>query len=108
MHKNSNFLEVMTNTIDTSLLELRSNLSSLIEQAHYTDTQIRLTRHNKPIARIVGEKFMHSLEVLFSQDPGLQETLQVMLDADMLDQLRQSQQEIQQGKVRPLTDLLME
>lgn len=98
----------MANTIDTSLIELRSNLSSLIEQAHYTDTQIRLTRHNKPIARIVGENFMHSLELLLEQDPGLQETFHIMLDKNMLEQIKQSQEEIQRGEVRPLTDLMME
>ncbi len=98
----------MISTIDTSLIELRSNLSSFIEQAHYTDTQIRLTRHNKPIARIVGENFMHSLELLLDQDPGLQETLQIMLDTNMLEQINQSQKEIQRGEVRPLTELLTE
>lgn len=98
----------MTSTIDTSLIELRKNLSPLIEQAHYTNTQIRLTRHNKPLARIVGENFMHSLELLLDQDPELHETLQIMLDRNMLEQINHSQEEIQHGEVRPLADLLAE
>jgi len=98
----------MTATIDTSLIELRSNLSSFIEQAHYTNTQIRLTRHSKPIARIVGERFMQSLERLFEQDPGLQETLEIMLDGNTLEMIGQSQKDIKDGKVRSLTDLLQE
>lgn len=98
----------MTTTIDTSLIQLRNNLSSFVEQAHYTNTQIRLTRHKKPIARIVGEDFMQNLERLLEQDPALKETLQIMLDANMLEQIDQSKKEIERGEFRPLTDLLKE
>lgn len=95
-------------TIDTSLIQLRNNLSSFVEQAHYTNTQIRLTRHNKPIARIVGEDFMQSLERLLEQDPGLRETLEIMSDKNMVEMIAESQEDARRGHVRPLIDALQE
>lgn len=100
-------IKIMT-TIDTSLIQLRNNLSSFVEQAHYTNTQIRLTRHNKPIARIVGEDFMQSLERLLEQDPGLRETLEIMSDKNMVEMIAESQEDARRGHVRPLIDALQE
>lgn len=98
----------MTLTINTSLLKLRNNLGSLVEQAHYTNTQIRLTRHNKPLARIVGERFMKKLDQLLTDDPGLRETLEIMLDRDLPDDLLASRKEAKAGKLVPLRSLLKE
>lgn len=95
-------------TIETSLIHLRNNLSSFVEQAHYTNTQIRLTRHNRPIARIVGEHFMLSLEELLEQDPALRETLEIMLDQNMVRMIEQSQSDARHGELRPISDLLQE
>lgn len=95
-------------TIDTSLIQLRNNLSSFVEQAHYTNTQVRLTRHNKPLARIVGEDFMQNLERLLEQDPGLRETLEIMSDKNMVEMIAESQEDVQRGNLRPLIDALQE
>lgn len=95
-------------TIDTSLLQLRNNLTSFVEQAYYKNTQIRLTRHKKPIARIVGEDFMQNLERLLEQDAGLRETLEIMSDKNMVDMIAESQEDARRGNVHPLTDLLQE
>jgi prevent-host-death family protein len=95
-------------TIDTSLIQLRNNLSSFVEQAHYTNTQVRLTRHNKPLARIVGEDFMQNLERLLEQDPGLRETLEIMSDKNMVEMITESQEDVQRGNLRPLIDALQE
>lgn len=95
-------------TIDTSLIQLRNNLSSFIERAYHTNTQFRLTRHNKPIARIIGENFMQNLEQLLEQDPRLQETLAIMSDENMMDMLTQSRDDLQRGNVHSLANLLKE
>lgn len=94
--------------IDASLIQLRNNLGSFVEQAHYTNTQIRLTRHNKPIARIVGEDFMHRLERLLEQDPALRETLEIMADKNVGEMIAESQEDVQHGDARPLTDIVQE
>lgn len=94
--------------IDTSLIQLRGNLSTLVERAYHTNIQIRLTRHNKPIARIIGEHFMQNLEQLLEQDSSLRETLAIMSDKNMTDMLGQSQDDVRQGDVRPLADLMKE
>lgn len=101
-------MDFMSTTIDTSLIQLRNNLSSFVEQAHYTNTQIRLTRHNKPIVRIVSERFMQNVDRLLQQDAGLRETLEIMQDANLLEMLEQSQLEVRQGQAHPLSDLLSE
>ena len=93
---------------DTSLIELRQNLSSIIHQASYTNTQFRLKNHNIPVARIVGENFMQSLDVLLEHDASLRETLEIMLDKNVMQMITQSQSDIQNGDIRPLADLLPE
>lgn len=95
-------------TIDTSLIQLRNNLTTFVEQAHYTNTQFRLTRHKKPIARIVSEDFMQNLERILDQDPALRETLEIMSDRNLVDMIAASQEDAQRGDVRPLADLLQE
>lgn len=97
-----------TRTVDTSLLGLRSNLTSFIEQAHYTDTQIRLIRHKKPIARIISESFMSNIDKLLAQDSSLRETLEVMSDANMLEMIAESKKDLENGNFRPLVNLLKE
>jgi hypothetical protein len=103
-----NSLTLHQEITDTSLIELRQNLSSIIHQAFYSNTQFRLNSHNKPIARIVGENFMQSLDVLLEHDASLRETLEIMLDKNMMSMLRQSQSDVQNGYIRPLVDLLTE
>ena len=98
----------MSTTIDTSILEVRNNLSSLVEEAHYTNTQFRLTRHNKPLVRIVGEQFMMKLEQLLAQDESLKETFEIMLDRELSEDIRISQEEFREGKRAPLRNLLKE
>lgn len=97
---------MQTSVIDTPLIELRQNLSAFIEQAHYTDTQIRLTRHSKPLARLVSEKFMRNLEKLFTQNPEFLETLEVMMDQDVMNTIDDSRAALSRGEVLPLADVL--
>ena len=67
-----------------SAYQARSNLAQFVELAFYKNEQIRIERNKKPMARIVGEPLMQTMDKLIDYiiryKPALADTLAIELD----------------------------
>jgi prevent-host-death family protein len=75
------------------LATVKAQLSSLIDQVEHTHQRVVITRNGKPAA------------VLISPDDleGLEETLDILSDKETMKRIRQSQADIEAGRVEELT-----
>jgi len=89
-------------------LQARQNFGELLELAYYHNQQFTIARKNKPMARLVGETFMATLDGLIESDPGLADTLAILLHPDLKAEIEQSRQEYQDGQAVPLETVLQE
>ena len=94
----------MTTTV--SAYQVRRNFAELLELAYYRNTQIKIERNKKPMARLVGEPFMAAVEKLLQTDPALAETIAIMLDDDMMTAIEKGNQQVKAGKTIPITKAL--
>ncbi len=97
-------LPIMITSIRTP--EVRARIGELLEKTYYQEQQFRILRKNKPMARLVSEHFMTTLERLLSADPALEETLSLMLDSEAMTTIEQSRAEFAQGKMIELSKVL--
>ena len=74
-----------------------------MELVFYQSQQFRITRKNKVMARLVGEPFMKVIEQLIADDPGLGDTIAIMLNDEVRQALNESEKDVQAGRVRKLT-----
>ena len=82
--------------IDVSPMELRQNLSTIIHQIQYSNTQFRLKSHNTTVARLVSENFIKSVQDLLAYNDGLREDFESVLAANEARQMdRHSQNDVQ-------------
>lgn len=93
-------------TATIQAIEARQNLGELLEKVFYQNKQFTIARKDKPMARLVGEPFMAAIEQLIVQDPGLADTLAIMLNQEASEAIEQSRQEYQEGKKIPIENLL--
>ena len=93
-----------------STYEARQNFAKLIELAFYKNEHVRVKRNNKPIAWIVGEPFMQRLsrfvEYLIENEPALADTLAITLDDDIREAIEQGSEDIKEGNILPIEDVL--
>jgi antitoxin (DNA-binding transcriptional repressor) of toxin-antitoxin stability system len=83
-----------------SVHEARSNLSELIQQAHYLGKPFVLTRGKKPMAAIIGtQEFGRILELIETYDPALADTLAIMTNPEIEELLKQGEVAIQKGEL---------
>src|SRR4051812_5914013 len=96
------------NTVTTDTA--RRNLSQLLEQVYYHGTHIQIRRNKRPMAWLVGASFLTQLnklvELLQDSNPALVDTMELLLDTDVMDAIRESNADIEAGRVRPLADIL--
>lgn len=71
-------------TIPLNAMELRQQLGEVLERVHYRYDQFQIVRKDKPMARIVNEKYIQAMERLIQENPSLTETLEIMLDRDFV------------------------
>lgn len=98
----------MPETVSTH--DARRELSQLLERVHYTGTQIQISRNKRPMAWLVGVPFMENLvrlvNTLAETDPALADTLELMLDQDVMETLREGEDDVKHGNVVPIEQLL--
>ena len=98
----------MPETISTHTA--RRDLAQLLERVHYTGTQIQIRRNKRPMAWLVGVAFMENiaslLETLSDKDPALVDTVELLLDADVMITLREGEADAKAGNVLPLESVL--
>ncbi|MCZ7545100.1 MAG: type II toxin-antitoxin system Phd/YefM family antitoxin [Anaerolineae bacterium] len=90
--------------------EARRNFSELLELAFYKNEQIRISRNKKPMARLVGEPFMQTVEKLIDyiieQHPTLADTLAIELDEEIQAIIERGREEYKAGKAMPIESIL--
>lgn len=88
----------------------RRELSQLLEQVHYTGSQIQIRRNKRPMAWLVSEPFMQWVAQLTNaireKDPALGETFEIMLDTEFSALLEQSDADVASGRTVPIAQLL--
>ena len=83
-------------------VELRQQLGEVLERVHYRFAQFRIMRKDKPMARLVNETYMQTIERLLAEEPAMSETLEIMLDQEFMNALQQGDKEIDEGKLLPI------
>lgn len=96
------------NTTIVPAIDARQQLGKLLEMAYYQNRQFQITRKDKPMARLVGERFMQAIEELVETDQSLADTLALMLNEEGLEIIQHSRQEYREGKGVPIEDVLKE
>jgi hypothetical protein len=84
----------------------RKRLPELLERAFYQNERIQIERNKKPMAWIVGEPFMRAVYSLMRGNPGLAETLEIMMDDELMEAIEQGTREVAQGKTIPIEEAL--
>lgn len=87
-------------------LELRNNLGEFLERVYYQTTQFRIQRKNRPMARLVSDQYMTALEQLIQDDPGLADTLAVLMNDEAMTAIQEGERAIQAGQRIPLAQAL--
>ncbi len=90
--------------------EARARFSQLIELAFYKGEKIRVERNKKPMAWIVGDPLMNSINDLIDHiiayEPALADTLAILIDKNMMQALKIGTKEVKLGKTIPIEKAL--
>ena len=93
-----------------SAYQARSNLAQFVELAFYKNEQIRIERNKKPMARIVGEPLMQTMDKLIDYiiryKPALADTLAIELDDNIRNVIMESRKEAKECKILPIESIL--
>lgn len=79
--------------VAVSASEARKNLVELVERTQHREGVILITRHNRPMAWLVGGEMFRSLFRLIQEDSALQDTLALMLNQEARDAIQQGESE---------------
>lgn len=83
-----------------SVHQARNHLGELIQQAYYLGKPFVLTRGKKPMAAIIGtQEFGRILHLIETYDPGLADTLALMVHPEMEEVLQAGEEAIQKGEL---------
>ncbi len=81
-----------------SMSEIREQITRLPEQFEQELETVTVTRHGKPVMAILPWELYESI----------METLEIMGDAELMAAFRQGVKDIEEGRVKPLDDVLKE
>lgn len=68
----------------------------------------RITRRKKPVARLVSEPLMQAVEELLESNPGLADTLALMLNDKVSKEVDKGKADSDAGKTRPAREFFDE
>ncbi len=93
---------------DTALttMQLRHQLGEILERVHYQSAQFRILRKDKPMARLVNERYMQAIDDLIESDPALADTLALLLNDEFMKIFEQGKKEWAAGKHIPIEEAL--
>ena len=86
-------IRVMTTT--TSLANVKAHLSAIVGSVHDTHERVVITRNGEPAAVLISPDDLASLE----------ETLEILSDKALMEQVAQGRAEIDAGETVELTEL---
>jgi prevent-host-death family protein len=81
-----------------SISEIREEITRLPERFEQEPGAVMVTRHGKPLMAILPWELYESI----------METLEIMGDAELIAAFRQGVKDIEEGRVKPLDDVLKE
>ena len=81
-----------------TISEIREAITRLPEEFEHEPEAVAITRHGKPVMAILPWELYESI----------METLEVMGDAELMAAFREGVKDIEEGRVRPLDDVLKE
>jgi antitoxin YefM len=81
-----------------SMSEIREQITRLPEQFEQEPETVTVTRHGKPVMAILPWELYESI----------METLEIMGDAELMAAFRQGVKDIEEGRIKPLDDVLKE
>lgn len=82
-------------TTTTSLANVKAHLSAIVGSVHDTHERVVITRNGEPAAVLISPDDLASLE----------ETLEILSDTALMDQVAQGKDEIDAGQTVELTEL---
>lgn len=80
------------------LSEARANLSELLDELERRHEHVVITRNGRPTAVLVP----------VDEQEVLEETLEILQDEDILDALRESEEDVKAGRLRTLREVRRE
>lgn len=83
-------------TIQSS--DFRSQLGNVLSRVYYQGGQVRIARNNIQMVRVVPEKFMKAIDRLIEEEPGLADTLALMLNDEAKQAINDGLAEYSAGK----------
>jgi len=81
-----------------SISEIREQITRLPEQFEQEPEAVTVTRHGKPVMAILPWELYESI----------METLEIMGDAELMAAFRQGVKDMEEGRIKPLDDVLKE
>jgi antitoxin YefM len=81
-----------------TIAEIRELITDLPERFEQEPDVVKVTRNGKPVMAILSWEMYESI----------METLEGLGDAELMDAFRQGAKDIEEGRVRPLDDVLKE
>lgn len=81
-----------------SMSEIREQITRLPEQFEQEPEAVTVTRHGKPVMAILPWELYESI----------METLEMMGDTELMAAFRQGVKDIEEGRIKPLDDVLKE
>jgi PHD/YefM family antitoxin component YafN of YafNO toxin-antitoxin module len=93
-------------TPSLSAIQLRQQLGEVLERVHYQFASFRIMRKDRPMARLVNERYMQALDHLIKSDPALADTLAILLNDEAMEIIEQGMKERAEGKLIPLAEAL--
>jgi prevent-host-death family protein len=88
------------------LSEARKNLSELVNEAYYEGRMFGISKGKRPMGVLIGAKeWKGIIEAIEMHDQGLADTLAITADPKLQSILKQSEKEIESGKLIPLDEV---
>lgn len=88
------------------LSEARKNLSELVNEAYYEGKLFGISKGKKPMGVLIGAReWKEIVEAIEMHDQGLADTLAITADPKLQAVLKQSEKEIESGKLIPLDEV---
>ena len=88
-----------------SISEIREQIMRLPERFEEDPEAVTVTRHGKPVMTILPTE---SYRALIEMVEALQETLEILQDDELMAAFRRGVKDMEEGRVRPLDDVLKE
>jgi hypothetical protein len=92
----------MAKSMGTIPAEDLTQFADVLDKAYAQSEQVRITRKDRVLARIVGEPFMRVIDRLLADDPGLADTIAILLNDEVQQALVASDQDVKKGRVKKL------